>query len=217
MLFDRVPADFLHGEHRRAYLDAIGRVYSAVRRVAGKKLIVDSSRETSQALLLSSLPNLEVKFLHLVRDSRAVAFSNQRRKLQFKSQGLHKYLVGRGITESAILWGWRNFWASRVAHMKRRNIKYARLRYEDLIRAPRDALAAALTSLGLGEQDLGFIDGTRIRLRLNHAISANPVKFNSGSVDLRLDDEWCRELAARDRRLVTLLTFPLLRRYGYSV
>jgi hypothetical protein len=40
--------------------------------------------------------------------------------------------------------------------------------------------------------------------------------MQSGPLRLRLDDAWRAGMPARDRRLVTLLTFPLLARYGYA-
>ena len=41
------------------------------------------------------------------------------------------------------------------------------------------------------------------------------MRLLSGSVTLRVDDAWRRELDPRARRLVTRITWPLLRRYGY--
>jgi hypothetical protein len=32
---------------------------------------------------------------------------------------------------------------------------------------------------------------------------------------MRLDDEWRTAMPDRDRRLVTAMTYPLLRRYGF--
>ena len=42
-------------------------------------------------------------------------------------------------------------------------------------------------------------------------------RFKRGTVALRVDDEWERELSVKDRRLVTALTFPLMKHYGYSL
>src|ERR1019366_778123 len=85
MLLNRVPAELLGGKLRRAYEDALSRLYSAIREVAGKSVVVDSSREASQALVLARIPSIDLRVLHLVRDSRAVAFSYSRRKAQFRA------------------------------------------------------------------------------------------------------------------------------------
>jgi hypothetical protein len=51
---------------------------------------------------------------------------------------------------------------------------------------------------------------------VQHTVAGNPVRMQSGPVTLRVDDAWRGAMSARDRRLVTLLTFPLLARYGYA-
>ena len=41
------------------------------------------------------------------------------------------------------------------------------------------------------------------------------VRMEVGTVQLRLDEEWKRQMPRRQSGIVTLLTRPLLRRYGY--
>ena len=241
MLLNRVPAELLGSKLPRAYEDALSRLYRAICQVAGKSVVVDSSREVSQALVLARIPGIDLRVLHLVRDSRAVAFSNSRRKPQFRGDnasqhrkpvltssasstlafdedGTTRILPRQGAVTSALVWTWRNASASGIPHLRRRRkIPYARLRYEDLVRDPREAIGRALDALELGRPDLSMIDGTYVKLGVNHAISGNPVKFNSGGVDLRIDDEWRRAMRERDRRTVTLITSQLMRRYGYTI
>ena len=162
MLLNRVPAELLGSKLPPAYEDALSRLYRAIREVAGKSVVVDSSRELSQALVLARIPSIDLRVLHLVRDSRAVAFSNSRRKPQFRDDngsqhrkpvltssassklafdedGIQRILPRRGAVESALIWTWRNAWASAIPRLRRRRkIPYARLRYEDLVRDPRE-------------------------------------------------------------------------------
>jgi len=51
---------------------------------------------------------------------------------------------------------------------------------------------------------------------VQHTVAGNPVRMRSGPLKLRVDDAWRAAMPAADRRLVTLLTFPLLARYGYA-
>jgi hypothetical protein len=46
-------------------------------------------------------------------------------------------------------------------------------------------------------------------------VSGNPMRFKTGRLDLRLDDAWRREMPHRQAALVTGLTWPLQRWYGY--
>jgi len=217
MLFNRLPCEFFSDKWRRAFAGVMLPLCRAVARASGKNVIVDSSHEPSQALVLARLPQIQLKILHLVRDSRAVAFSSTRTKLAFDSGRVRMYLPRKGSVTSALGWSWRNLWASRIARLRRNGITYARLRYEDMIRAPAEALAGTLTRLGFPAQDFSFINGATVKLGSNHAISGNTVKFNSGAVTLRVDDEWQRAMAERDKRMVTLLTRPLMRHFGYTL
>jgi len=216
ILFNRAPSEFFGTGQRRAFEDVMLRLCRAIVQVSGRKVIVDSSRHPSQALVLARIPQIELKVIHLVRDSRAVAFSYSRKKLQFDTGSRRKYLRSNGTIGSAIEWDWRNLWASGISHLRRNGIKYALLRYEDLIRTPAEAVKETLARLGMGDRDLSFIKGTTVELAGNHAISGNSVKFKSGAVTLRLDDEWQHAMEQRDRRIVTLLTRPLMRHFGYA-
>jgi hypothetical protein len=41
------------------------------------------------------------------------------------------------------------------------------------------------------------------------------MRFSSGAITLRPDEEWRSAMAPRDRRLVEAITWPLRRRFGY--
>ncbi len=217
MLFNRQPSEFFSSKWRRGFEHVMLPMLRSIVRASGKNVIVDSSHEPSQALVLARLPQIQLKVLHLVRDSRAVAFSSTRTKLAFDSGRMRMYLPRKGAVMSAFGWSWRNLWAARIARLRRDSIQYARLRYEDLIRTPAEALARTLAQLGFPAQDFSFLNGATVKLGGNHALSGNTVKFNSGTVTLRLDDEWRRAMEQRDKRIVTLLTLPLMRHFGYSV
>jgi hypothetical protein len=45
----------------------------------------------------------------------------------------------------------------------------------------------------------------------------NPSRFVTGPVEIRSDDEWESNLKRRDSAVVTALTLPLLRFYGYPL
>src|SRR5215475_6872222 len=51
------------------------RVYRAIADVSGCDAVVDSSKHASLAFCLSSCPDIDLRVIHVVRDSRAVAYS----------------------------------------------------------------------------------------------------------------------------------------------
>jgi hypothetical protein len=68
---------------------------------------------------------------------------------------------------------------------------------------------------GVAGADLAFVDGSRLVLGAHHSVGGNPMRFSRGTVEVRLDDAWRDALPARDRRIVTVLTWPLLVAYRY--
>jgi hypothetical protein len=54
-----------------------------------------------------------------------------------------------------------------------------------------------------------------VRLVADHTAVGNDMRFHTGDVRLRVDDQWRRALPAGQRRMVTLLTWPFLRHYRY--
>ena len=62
-------------------------LYSSIMARTGCSVIVDSSKFASYGHLLASNPAFDVRVIHLVRDSRAVAHSWQRRKRRTQATG----------------------------------------------------------------------------------------------------------------------------------
>jgi hypothetical protein len=50
---------------------------------------------------------------------------------------------------------------------------------------------------------------------VSHTVSGNPNRFETGAVELRPDREWISKMSPRNKALVTALTLPLLKHYGY--
>jgi hypothetical protein len=55
-----------------------------------------------------------------------------------------------------------------------------------------------------------------VEMGVNHSIHGNPNRFSQGVVTLKPDDEWTMTMRSKDRALVTALTWPLLKAYGYG-
>jgi hypothetical protein len=48
-----------------------------------------------------------------------------------------------------------------------------------------------------------------------HMVGGNPIRFNQGELRLRPDTAWQTDMPVADRRLVAMLSLPLLVAYGY--
>lgn len=201
-------------ERLRLYAGLFRRLYVAISEVSGATILVDSSKQPRHGWLLRELGGFDIHAVHLVRDSRAVAFSwgrvRRRPEIHWRAEtmGQHSPLW------SALDWDAVNLL---VAGRQSSLASYSLVRYEDLVDRP----GAVIGRLGraLGEIWSGPpVDALgRVQMGADHTASGNPARFATGTVSLREDDEWRRAMSRPQGRLVSALTAPLLHRYGYRL
>ncbi len=200
-------------EDLREFRELLARVYRAVARVSGASKVVDSSKYAAYGLLVAGVPDLELLVLHLVRDSRAVAYSWLRRKLMPEVTTERRYMPVKKPWRSAVFWELENLALELLRRAARRS---ARLRYDELTSDPRHTVSAALAAVGI-EAELDFLRQRALHLGSNHTVAGNPLRFRRGNVAIEPDLEWLSRLEAGPRRVVTALTWPLLLRYGFPL
>jgi hypothetical protein len=197
------------------YTALLQKLYAAMVQVSGKPIVVDASKFDSSGFILSQMPGIELHVLHLVRDSRAVAFSWQRKKMHQMSDGQEIPQVRYSLLRAALEWLKLNLSAE---FMRFRAASYQRVRYEDFIRDPQGVVSGILRQVGDTETDLSFISPTAVTIHTEtHSVAGNPNRLDYGEIPLRMDDEWRRKLSPRAFALVTLLTLPGLLRYRYRL
>jgi hypothetical protein len=200
-------------EDLRAFREILGRLYCAVATVSGASTLVDSSKYASYGLLLAGAPRVELRLLHLVRDSRAVAYSWRRRQVMPEVTTERTYMPLKRPWRSAVFWELENLG---LELLRRSAVRSALLRYEDLTSNPRRCLSEALANVGV-EADLDFLQRRVVHLGPNHTVAGNPLRFRRGEVTIEPDLEWRRRLDSGSRWVVTALTWPLLVRYGFRL
>jgi hypothetical protein len=197
------------------YTRILGRLYGAVREASGARVIVDSSKDASYAYVLNSTPGVDLRVVHLVRDSRAVAHSWSKEKLKHETREKEKvYLPRIGPGLSSARWTLSNLLLEPLRLLGPRHMM---VRYEDLMADPRGVLARIAAFAGEDDNGLPFLDGSSVRLGVNHTVAGNPMRFKRGEIEVRADERWKAGMTAADRRTVTALTAPLLLRYGYDL
>ncbi len=189
------------------------RLYRAIQRVSGAGVIVDSSKRSSYAVLLSLLPFADLRVAHLVRDSRAVAYSWQRTKESPAVVG-GRLMPRMSPAKVSRVWSVQNYSYGLLSGFAR----LSRLRYEDFVDDPTFYLAETLSRVGFDDEAGSLHDvvrGREISLSVDHTVSGNPSRFRTGKIELRLDEEWKGKMRGADKNIVTALTAPLLLKYGY--
>ena len=189
------------------------RLYRAIQTVSNVEVVVDSSKLSSYAVLLSLLPSADLRVVHLVRDSRAVAYSWGRTKESPAVVG-GRLMPKLSPAQASRAWGLQNGSYSLLSSFA----PLSRLRYEDFVDDPTLYLADSLIRVGFDGEARGLHDilrGREVSLSVDHTVSGNPGRFRSGSMKLQPDEEWKVKMRVADRSIVTALTAPLLLKYGY--
>jgi len=190
-------------------------LYKAIHSVITPKYIIDSTKEVPFAFILNMNPNLDVYLLHIVRDSRAVAYSWQRRKIRPEIINRVEYMQTYSPFRTSMCWLLVNILSGCIG---RGMDNYKRIRYEDLIKRPKSVLSDIFSFLTIDNKvDKIMIEDDTAYLGTNHTVAGNPVRFRTGKMKLKLDEEWKTKMKNSDKFLVSLLTFPVLKYFNYSV
>jgi hypothetical protein len=189
-------------------------LYDDVASTQAATVFIDSTKEPHYSYILREGSELDLRFLHLVRDPRAVGCSWQRRKVE---TGLttDEIMEQRSSTISSAYFMFSNtvaelFWGSRSDN-------YAFLRYEDFVADPSSTLEATGNFAGTPIVPESVLDGLSFPTGKMHTSWGNPSRVGRTSITIRQDDAWRSELSGLSKVVITLLTFPLILRYGYPI
>ena len=173
------------------------RFLNALLENAGKDFFCDSSKTKWRLFKYLASPEFEVTVLHVVRDGRAVAYSN--------------FMKDRSYWSHLLRWRKRN-----VRELRRffenglSRDRYYRIRYEDLVADPESTLGQFQKELGLSfeaDQLANWALG-------NHHVSGNPMAKKSNQ-EIRVDRRYLENLSRFAWFSGSLLIGPELKRYGY--
>ena len=207
----RRPSPRIH-EQSVEYAEYFRRVYDAAAEVAGTKIVVDSSKVAPTALALSHDQRIDLRVLHIVRDSRGVAYSWSKSVSRPETGGteMMPQLSSRASTQ---LWISHNLSITALAY---RGVPVSRIRYEDMLEDVAGAVGGAWQALGLpGVPEFPLEDDGTIELHPTHSVAGNPMRFKTGVTTLRPDTAWKTEMSARNKRIVTAMSYPALKWYRY--
>lgn len=196
------------------YAPTLERLYTAIARVTGARLVVDASKDPLYGFVLRSRrPAVDVRVVHLVRDPRAAAHSWTRTKREWGYDG-ERFMPTYRPAMSTTTWAVLN--EAAAAFGRRHPDRYLLVRYEDLAARPREAVERIGRFAGV---DFGgaFAGDRTVSLDPTHSVWGNPDRFGHADVTFRVDEEWRSAMRRRDAALVTAMTAPWLRRWRYPL
>jgi Sulfotransferase family len=195
------------------YAEGLERLYRAIAQETGAEVIVDSSKEPTDAALLLLMPGIQTTFVQIIRDPRGMVNSI----LRFRDDG--QPVVERRLPQSmyaALSWSLGNMAAAAV----RRSAGPARstlLRYEDFIDEPGETIEALAKMAGRPAQLPVSTEPGTVTMQQVHTVGGNNNRFRTGTVQLREDTTWRSQLHPLNRAAVTAVCAPLMSRYGYRL
>lgn len=195
------------------YVELYSDLFRAFADATDATVILDNSKHPGDAALLVDAPDILAYSVQIVRDPRGVLFSARKRSAPDAVSGAHPIET----VKVAAYWMIRQFTfdAIRRRYGKDRSLLVI---YEELMEDPNPALRAACRMLGKPEPGVDLQAGAPFRVPEVHGPDGSSLRrFVPTEVVLRVDDRWKTELHPFDRVLMTCLTFPLLRRYGYPI
>jgi hypothetical protein len=185
------------------YAGMLQRLYAGVLAVSGGQVVVDSSKDPPHGFVLRHVPGIDLRAVHLVRDSRGVAYSWAKSVVR-PDAGSMQLMTRMAPWRTALMWMDTNMLMGSLGHA---GVPSMRIRYEDMVADPAAAIRAIRDLAGVSPA-AGVAQ---------HAIGGNPVRFREGPLRLRVDQDWLSGMTRGEERLVTGITAPLLRRYGYQL
>ncbi len=206
-------------EQLRQYGVILSSLYETIEAESGCQIIVDSSKVTSHGFLLKSLATLDLRVLHLIRDSRAVAYSNKRGRRDSAGYLLEANMQSSPFKAAAQGAEW---WISNTGAfaLRRRSRLGMQLKYETLASLPLESVSKALMSLApelYEDNDLEPSLSSGTELATTHTVAGNSMRFETGPLRIKEDVEWKTRLGTYHYYLVTLVTLPLLKAFGYPI
>jgi hypothetical protein len=216
---DDVPARFREWRRGRvdlAYPRAVAELYGALVASTGASVVVDSTKNASDALAVSLAPGVDMHLLHVVRDPRAAAYSGMQEKVH-GSDASGLALKQFSATRNTFHWDVRNLLIERRVKPTLGEDRYRRVRYEDLMASPREAFGEIADWVGLDPASMPFTGDSSLRMVQSHTVMGNPNRHVDGETSLRTDSRWVDKLGGRDRVVVNALAAPLMVRYGYPL
>ena len=186
---------------------------AAIRKVSGKQVIVDSSKNPLRAALLAKIPDVDVSFVHLVRDGRAVAWSQMKAYQKNEKAGIQVPFYSKPS------WRTIGYWAADSAicdRIRRQNGDRCRMvRYEDFVADPETALGTIGRVAGLDYSSVASRLASGDAFEFGHTVAGNRVRM-SGQIRLKADLEWTEKLPKLDRWLCWQIASGKLKQYGYE-
>ncbi|MFN0094442.1 MAG: sulfotransferase [Dehalococcoidia bacterium] len=202
-----------YAKQRDHVVESWSRLYEAIAEAGEGRVIVDSTKIPRFALAMAASKRFDLRVVHLVRDSRASAYSWIRPKPAPSPDNPEQMMKARQPHQTCAWW----LVANPLSELLRlKSQPYLRVRYEDFVRDPMTWSSKILDFAGVSARPEG-LEASAVTFTGDHLIAGNPIRSRLGHVEIRPDEEWRTKMRGRDRLVATVMTWPMLLRYRYPL
>jgi len=169
------------------YSQVIRVICRAAQEVSGCRVLIDYSKFNQDCIVLNRTQDVELHVVHLVRDSRAAAYSRLKTKqwpqFLFRTEFMHQF----GIQARAREWLSTNA----LSEAMRRWLKHrTRIYYVDLAADPRGMLTRICLAIRGPDPTLDFSEGQTAHLGKKHTVAGNPRRSQEGPAQTEPPTGW---------------------------
>lgn len=189
------------------YLNKLEKLYHTIQTTTDSKVIVDSTKASWYGYALGLLPSIDLYIVHIVRDPKGVCYSLEQRKCQgeLESQWYNPL-------HASLSWNLKNYGVETLLSSSPE--RYLRINYESFMQTPQTIIKQILNLIGEEVTELPFTDRSTVKMSMDHIVTGSPSsRSDLGTVKLKLDERWKKDMKSIDRSIVNMFTFALQEKY----
>jgi hypothetical protein len=194
------------------YKNILSRLYASIQEISGCRVIIDSSKIPVYLFILQQCQGLDVIPIHLVRDSRAVAYSWLRKQVRPEVHWQNQLMPRHNIVLSSAMWLLMNM---QVTIDFLASSCYKLVKYETLVKSPQKTISGIMEKVRFFPAMKAIDPTEEFIFPVSHTISGNPMRFQTGKITIKEDMEWKQKMPFLAKAIITTITLPLLVMYGY--
>ena len=195
------------------YAHGLARLYRGIAEETGADVIVDSSKEPTDAALLLLMPEIDARVVQIVRDPRGTVYSILRFRDGSASAAQSQC---RRSAYAGLSWSAGNL-AGAAVRRAAGPASSMLLRYEDVVRFPRETIEALAEFAGQPARLATSSEPCTVTMHPTHTVGGNNNRFRTGPVQVREDTAWRSDMHRLDWVAVSTLCAPLMTHYGYRL
>ncbi len=206
----RLFSKLLPNKEFKDYRRLTGSLFKEIADQAGTNIILDSSKLPGRASSIHADPDIEIYLVHVVRDGRGVAWSMMKPYSIKVEEGIQKELKPKPLWFTAARWFVVNMGAE-IMRWRLPKARSIRVRYEDFVADP-EATVKRIMAL-VGEEYVQPDHGGEV-MKPQHQVAGSRHRMKDELI-IKKDVSWKAKMPKGKQTLFSLLTAPLLWRYGY--